>query len=167
MQCEVLSVEVDGLSRQQLHRRSAAPRPFAGRVFAGSTPQTSTSWRILATDADAEQEPAGRQGSEVGDLPGDGDRVAQGEQVHGGVRRHPLGDRKDPGRAEQSVEPGADDEADVVADAEVVEAALLGALDQDAPLLGLDHGHAEDDAADSRTALTIASRQRGRARCWH
>ncbi len=148
MQCEVRSVVVDGLTRHQLTddvQRLVHPAAPCCRIDTTDLDLVG----ILATDADAEQEPARRQGGEVGELPGDGDRVAQREQVHGGVRRHSLGHRKDSRSAEQSIESGADDEADVVAHPEMIKATLLGELDQGTTSRRLEQADAREDAPNA------------------
>ena len=64
-------------------RHSSIRRP---RVR-GSTPHTSSSWRVVAAQADAEHEPARRQLRERRDLARHRDRVAQRQEVHRGVHR--------------------------------------------------------------------------------
>jgi hypothetical protein len=82
---------------------------------------------VLAADPDAEREPARLELSQGGQLAGDGNGVAQREQVEPDVhRQHPLASEQR-GRGDQPIRARAREEADVIADAEVVDFRLDGA----------------------------------------
>ena len=77
--------------------------------------------RVLATDTDAEGEPAGVPLGHRRELTGHQHGMAQGQQIH----RHERSQRgfggELVGRADEPVEAGADDEADVVAAHDMIE----------------------------------------------
>jgi hypothetical protein len=79
---------------------------------------------VLAADPDAECQPAGRELGDRGELAGDRDRVAQREQVQPDVHRQLGLHREQRARADQPVRARADEEADVVAHAQVVDAGV-------------------------------------------
>ena len=79
--------------------------------------------RVLAADADTEDQAPGREQLEVGDLAGDERRMAKREQVDGHVDRDGGVGHRERRRAQEAVRPRADEETDVVGRADVVEAA--------------------------------------------
>ncbi len=81
---------------------------------------------VLAADTDAENEPAGSKHLDVGKLAGDECRVAQGKQVYADVHASRRVRHQDRRRADERIRTGADTEADVVADRDVVQAGISG-----------------------------------------
>ena len=77
---------------------------------------------VLAADPDAEREPAGRELRDRRELAGNGDRVAQWQQVQPDIHRQRGLRREQRGCADQPVGTRADEEADVIADTQVVDA---------------------------------------------
>ena len=67
--------------RPQHGQRLVHPASPGGRVDAAG----AQLGRVLAAQADAEDQPLRRELGERGDLPGDRDGMAQGQQVHGGL----------------------------------------------------------------------------------
>ena len=77
--------------------------------------------RVLAADADTEDQPPGREQLEVGELAGDERRMAQREQVDRHVDRDRGVGHRERRRAQETVGARADEEAHVVGGADVVE----------------------------------------------
>jgi hypothetical protein len=80
--------------------------------------------RVLTAHADPEHEPAGCHQREVGQLARDRHRVAQRQEVDAGVDRQAVVEGAEHRRLEQTVDAGTDEEADVVAAADVIEPRL-------------------------------------------
>jgi hypothetical protein len=83
---------------------------------------------ILTADPHAEYQPARTEGGQVGQLPGDHQRVTQRQQVDADADPEPLGGAERHGRLDQPVDPGADVKAHVIAITDVVESSRLGQL---------------------------------------
>ena len=77
---------------------------------------------VLAADPDAEREPTGRELRDRRELAGDGNRVAQRQQVEPDVHRQLSLSGEQGGRGDQPVRARSDEEAHVIADAQVVDA---------------------------------------------
>ena len=80
---------------------------------------------VLAADPDAEREPAGRELRDRRELAGDRNRVTQWQQVQPDVHRQLSLNGEQGGRGDQPVRARSDEEAHVIADAQVVDA-LVG-----------------------------------------
>ena len=81
---------------------------------------------VLAADPGPEDEPAGGELSEVGQLAGHQDGMAQRQQVHAGVDRQRGVEHRQRRGLDEPVESQAGEEADVVSAADVVDAFLRG-----------------------------------------
>ena len=148
LQREERAVEVDRLAGEQLpdDLQCLVHPPATGcRIDAADLHLVA----ILATDADAEHEPARRQRGDIGKLPGDGHGCRNGSRYTAVFADIRSATDEDPGGAEQPVEPGADDEADVIAHRQVVQPSLLGELDQGDAGGRVEQAHARKDAADA------------------
>ena len=77
---------------------------------------------VLAAEPDAEREPTRRELRDRRELAGNGDRVAQWQQVHADVHGQRSLNREQGGCADQPVGTRADEEADVITDTQVVDA---------------------------------------------
>ena len=80
--------------------------------------------RVIATDADPEREPSGRDQRDRRELTGDGRRVAESQQVDPGLNGQGRMGGQQRTRLDQPVNPVTAGEADVVADGEVVDAGV-------------------------------------------
>ena len=87
---------------------------------------------ILATHTDTEREPARRQLGERGDLPGDGQRMPERQEVDGGAHPDRARERRQGGRLDEPVEALTALERHVIPDAQLIDAGSLGALDDGA-----------------------------------
>ena len=111
--------------------------------------------RIVAAQSDPEHQPTGCELRQRRELARHRHRVAQQEQVHRGVHRQ-RGEHGERGRLHEPVVPVAVAEADVVADAQVVEPGGFGLLDErpqrPRPLLERGERRTDADARGGRHA---------------
>ena len=77
--------------------------------------------RVVATQSDAEEQPPAGQSGERGDLPGDRDGVAQGQQVHRGLHDEPPGRHGESRSGQQPVKAVTALERDMIPDAQAVD----------------------------------------------
>jgi hypothetical protein len=96
---------------------------------------------VLAADPDAECEPTRRQLRDGRELSGDGDRVPEREQVHPDVDRKLGLSCEQRGGTDEAVGTCSDEEADVIADAEMVDARVGDLAERGAPPLVIRAGH--------------------------
>ena len=122
---ERVALVIDRLAVEQAadETEGFAHAPASGRRIDATIPHFG---RIVAAGADAEHESTGRR--ELGDrsdLTGDGNRMAQGEQVHRRLHPDRPGERSDDRGLDQTVVSLPAPEADVVADPDTIEPSHL------------------------------------------
>ena len=96
----------------------------------GSTPQISTSWRSSPPIPTPNVSRPGASSAMVASWRATGHRVAQRQQVQRDVHRQLALQRQQRRRRDQPVGPGADEEAHVIAAAEVIDALADGASER-------------------------------------
>ena len=114
--------------QQSAHDRQALVHPLAAAARVDAADHHLMA--VVAAGADAEHRPSGRDLGERRHLAGDGHRVAERQQVDGRVDGHRWSERSERGGLHEPVEALAAPEADVVADAHLVDAASRGPLQQ-------------------------------------
>jgi hypothetical protein len=119
---------------------------------------------VLAAEPDAEGESTRSELGDRRELTGDGDGVPQRQQVQADVHGQLGLGREQRGRVDQAVGTGSDEEADVITDAQVVDARVGDPTERRVLALGIAVGRCERVGEEPHADLTHRSLRAGRAR---